>query len=153
METVEKQPENQGKNDVKSTLVSRNITIQGRRTSIRLEPEMWSSLCEIAKREQCSSHDICALVSLRKKENTSLTAAIRVFIMLYFRAASTEDGHRRVGHGNFNHMKARAGLSKPNETRAFWHPAGPGASKRAVPSFVSDVGDVSVQEGSARTQM
>lgn len=33
----------------KSTLVSRNITILGRRTSVRLEPEMWMALKEIAK--------------------------------------------------------------------------------------------------------
>jgi predicted DNA-binding ribbon-helix-helix protein len=99
----------------KSTLVSRNITISGRRTSVRLEPEMWASLSEIAKREKCTTHDVCSVVALRKKQNTSLTAAIRVFIMLYFRAASTEGGHERAGHGNFESMRARARMadSKP----------------------------------------
>lgn len=92
----------------KSSLVSRNITLQGRRTSVRLEPEMWTALREIAKREGCSIHEICSLISLRKNEITSLTAAIRVFLMLYFRAASTEEGHRRAGHGNFEFMKQRA---------------------------------------------
>ena len=77
----------------KTTLVSRNITVVGRRTSVRLEPEMWVALREISKREECSIHDICSLISLRKNEKTSLTAAIRVFLMLYFRASSTEDGH------------------------------------------------------------
>lgn len=94
----------------KTTLISRNITVSKRRTSIRLEPEMWSSLREIAKREQCTIHDICTLVNVRKKDNSSLTAAIRVFIMLYFRAASTEEGHRMAGHGNFEFMKRRAGI-------------------------------------------
>ena len=95
----------------KSTLISRNITISGRRTSVRLEPEMWSSLKEISKRERCSIHDICSLISLRKNENTSLTAAIRVFLMLYFRASSTEEGHSRAGHGNFEAMQKRAKVS------------------------------------------
>ena len=95
----------------KSTLVSRNITISGRRTSVRLEPEMWSSLKEISKRERCSIHDICSLISLRKNENTSLTAAIRVFLMLYFRASSTEEGHNRAGHGSFEAMQQRAKVS------------------------------------------
>lgn len=95
----------------KSTLISRNVTVIGRRTSVRLEPEMWMALKEISKREKCSIHDICGLISLRKNQNTSLTAAIRVFLMLYFRASSTEEGHSRAGHGNFEYMKQRARLS------------------------------------------
>ncbi len=92
----------------KSSLVSRNITVLGRRTSIRLEPEMWTALRSIAEREKCSIHDICSLVSVRKKEETSLTAAIRVFLMLYFQASSTEDGHISAGHGEFSNMIRRA---------------------------------------------
>lgn len=92
----------------RTTLISRNITVLGRRTSVRLEPEMWMALREIAKREICSIHDICSLVSVRKNPKTSLTAAIRVFLMLYFRAATTEEGHKLAGHGNFELMKRRA---------------------------------------------
>jgi len=98
--------------DSYSSLISKNITIMGRRTSIRLEPEMWQALQGIAKREKCSVHDICTLVSLRKKKNTSLTAAIRVFLMLYFQASSTEDGHKVAGHGDFENMKKRAKISE-----------------------------------------
>ena len=83
----------------RSTLVSRNVTISGHRTSVRLEPEMWSGLTEICRREGGSLHEICTVVALRKGENTSLTAAIRVFVMAYYRAASTEDGHTKAGHG------------------------------------------------------
>lgn len=96
----------------RSTLVSRNITILGRRTSVRLEPEMWNALRDIAKREGCSTHDICSLINIRKNIRTSLTGAIRVFLMLYYRAAATEEGHARVGHGNFETMKRRAQLTK-----------------------------------------
>lgn len=99
-------------NEVRTTLLSRNITVDGRRTSVRLEPEMWNSLYDIAARESCSIHDICTLISLRKNPKTSLTAAIRVFLMLYFRAAATEEGHVRAGHGNFEFMKNRAGVSE-----------------------------------------
>ena len=92
----------------KSTLVSKNVTILGRRTSVRLEPEMWSALRDIARREGCSSHDICSLINIRKNSHTSLTAAIRVFLMLYYRAATTEEGHLKAGHGSFEAMKKRA---------------------------------------------
>lgn len=105
------------KAEIKTTLISRNITVSGRRTSVRLEPEMWSALRDIARREHCSIHDICSLIGIRKNPQTSLTAAIRVFIMLYFRASSTEDGHSRAGHGNFEFMIQRARLQNaPNQS-------------------------------------
>ncbi len=94
----EKRPEGQ------STLVSRNVTVLGRRTSVRLEPEMWTALREIARRESCKIHDVCSLIQMRKNPDTSLTAAIRVFLMLYYRAASTEEGHTRAGHGSFQNI-------------------------------------------------
>ncbi|MCK5374591.1 MAG: ribbon-helix-helix domain-containing protein [Alphaproteobacteria bacterium] len=95
----------------RSSLVSRNITIFGRRTSIRLEPEMWVALNDIAGREKCSVHDVCSLVYVRKNSLTSLTAAIRVFLMLYYRAAATDTGHKEAGHGDFSIMKQRARIS------------------------------------------
>lgn len=82
-----------------STLISHNVNIDGRRTSIRLEKEMWIGLKDIAQREKCKVHDLCSIVSARKRQNTSLTAAIRVFIMAYYHAASTDEGHIRAGHG------------------------------------------------------
>ena len=96
----------------KSSLVSRNITVKGHRTSIRLEPEMWDALKDISHREGTTIHNICSLISMRKSDDTSLTAAIRVFLMLYDRAATTTEGHFRSGHGNFENMKRRARVTE-----------------------------------------
>ncbi len=104
--------EEKKQDSVVGTLVSRNITVLGKRTSVRLEPEMWIALKDISLREKCKVNDICSLVYLRKHSQTSLTAAIRVFMMLYFRASSTEEGHRRAGHGNFDVMRQRARLNE-----------------------------------------
>jgi predicted DNA-binding ribbon-helix-helix protein len=93
---------------IKSSLVSRNITVRGKRTSVRLEPEMWNALRDISARERCSIHELCSLIAARKNAASSLTASIRVFIVLYFRAAATEEGHRKAGHGHFENMAARA---------------------------------------------
>ena len=98
----------QGQGDSNSSLVSKNVTVDGRRTSIRLEPEMWLALNEISLRERCTMHDLCDLVYKRKDKKSSLTAAIRVFLMLYYRAATTEEGHIKAGHGNFDAMRSRA---------------------------------------------
>ncbi|MGB1076817.1 MAG: ribbon-helix-helix domain-containing protein [Bdellovibrionales bacterium] len=95
------------KEETKSTLISKNVTIMGRRTSVRLEPEMWRALKEISRREKCSIHDVCSMVYLCKKPLSSLTASIRVFLMLYYKAAATEEGHEKARHGNLEKMRRR----------------------------------------------
>jgi predicted DNA-binding ribbon-helix-helix protein len=85
-----------------STLVSRNVTIGGHRTSCRLEPYMWDALYDVCARERVTIHTLCTRISERKDVNTSLTAAIRVFALAYFRAAATEEGHMRASHGQGN---------------------------------------------------
>ena len=75
------------------SLQSRNVRIHKRRTSIRLEPKMWSALSEIATLENCSIHDICGAVHDLKEPETSFTAALRVFMMEYYRSASRSNPH------------------------------------------------------------
>lgn len=91
--------QNVSKKLIRSTLVSRNVTIAGHRTSVRLEPDMWSGLMEVCRRERLSVHDVCTKVAQGKNADTSLTAAIRVYVMNYYRQASTEEGHFKAGHG------------------------------------------------------
>ena len=90
-----------------STLVSRNVTVSGRRTSMRLEGAMWDALHAICHREGRSLHEMCSIINEQRQES-SLTASIRVFIMLYFRAAATDEGHRRAGHGSHPHHRPDA---------------------------------------------
>lgn len=101
-----------------TNLVSRNVSILGRRTSIRLEPEMWSSLNEISRLERCTIHQICSLVFMRKHAGSTLTSAVRVFLMLYYRAATTTEGHKNAGHGQLRakYEAAEAALNKEQ----FW---------------------------------
>lgn len=67
-------------------LISRNIKIAGKRTSMRLEPEVWQALAEISQREQKSVHDICTEASASSPtEEASRTSAVRVFVLEYFR--------------------------------------------------------------------
>lgn len=96
----------------RSGLVSKNITIRGHRTSIRLEPEMWDALTDISNREKTTIHNLCSLISMRKSDTSSLTASIRVFLMLYYRAATSQEGHSKAGHGNFENMKRRARVTE-----------------------------------------
>ena len=88
--------------DSKTTLLSRNITVNNHRTSVRLEPEMWNSLYDIAKRERCKIHDICTLINLRKNPKTSLTAAIRVFLCYITAPLQPKMGMKGQGMVIFN---------------------------------------------------
>lgn len=97
-ENSEKQPSR--------ALVSKNIRIHKRRTSVRLEPAMWNALQEVAGLEGCSVHDLCGAVYDMKEGAMSFTAALRVFLMEYYRSATRADqGVHRIK----NHIKARAG--------------------------------------------
>lgn len=100
-----------------STLVNRNVIVERRRTSLRLEPAMWDALAEICRCEEISLHDLCTLID-RRRHASSLTAAIRVFILAYFRAAATEDGHAAVGHGTLYRVALDAGRRAASGVRA-----------------------------------
>lgn len=82
----------------KSSLINRNVRVCGHRTSLRLERSMWGALDEIGQREGLTIHEICTMIDARRTEST-LTTAIRVFIISYFRVAATDIGHIRAGHG------------------------------------------------------
>ena len=59
---------------------------------------MWDALDEILEREDRSLHDLCSEIDVRRHEST-LTAAVRVYILGYFMAAATGPGHADAGHG------------------------------------------------------
>lgn len=83
---------------ISSQLISRNVTIAGHRTSIRLEAHMWEAFDEICQREGLSAHELCAMID-EKRHNSSRTAAVRAFAVHYFRTAATDQGHAEAGHG------------------------------------------------------
>ncbi len=70
-----------------SPLVTRNVNVGGRRTSVRLEPDLWEALREIASREQRSLHQICTDID-RTRGGTRLTSAMRIYIVNYYRSAA-----------------------------------------------------------------
>ena len=91
-----------------STLVNRNVTIDGRRTSLRLESALWDALEEIGQRENRTRNQLCGMID-GCRHASSLTAAVRVFIVNYFRAAATEEGHANIGHGALYRARVRRG--------------------------------------------
>lgn len=80
----------------------RNVTFDGRRTSLRLENVFWDSLIEICDREHSTLDDLVGRISRTDEEeqgnDACLARAVRVYIIEYYRHAATEEGHWRAGH-------------------------------------------------------
>lgn len=70
-----------------TSLKSHNVVVNGHRTSMRLEPEMWEALRDISLRENLSINQLCTLVN-KVRDRSSLTSAVRVFALAYFRSVA-----------------------------------------------------------------
>lgn len=62
-------------------LINRNVMVAGRRTSMRLEPEFWAALDEIAVKRGVKRNRVIEAVKL----DGSLTSAVRVAVLEEFR--------------------------------------------------------------------
>jgi predicted DNA-binding ribbon-helix-helix protein len=85
----------------------RNIKLAGRRTSLRLEPEFWDALDEIVARERSTLSALCERIKGRRAA-ANLTAAVRLYVLRYFRSAATEAGHRGASHGRPSARNSRS---------------------------------------------
>lgn len=66
-----------------SSLISRNVVVDGKRTSIRLEQAYWDALKVITRREGVSVNELCTRID-RLKLCSSFTASVRVVALKYF---------------------------------------------------------------------
>ena len=65
-------------------LVCKNVIVNGRRTSMRLDRETWISLSDICQRENMTIHQLCSKID-SAKGNSGLSSATRLFVLTYFR--------------------------------------------------------------------
>ena len=65
-------------------LLCKNVIVNGRRTSMRLDRETWISLADICAREGVTLHDICSRIDVVKGK-AGLSASTRLFVLTYFR--------------------------------------------------------------------
>ncbi len=79
-----------------SSLKSRNVTVNGRRTSLRLEDATWQAFDQICDWEKVSPHQLCSQVEAMRK-GSSRTSTVRAFIVTYFRTAANQNGAPRAG--------------------------------------------------------
>ena len=81
---------------MKGQLISRTITVNGRRTSLRLEPALWDAMGDICGKEGLTVHELISLID-RRRNKVSRTSAVRTFIVTYLHDLATESGRLRKG--------------------------------------------------------
>ena len=80
--------------DVANRLAMRSVTINGRRTTMRLEPSMWNALRRIAEDHRLTVNQLCSRIDDTRGE-MSMTAAVRSYIVSYLQkmpAAAPDSG-------------------------------------------------------------
>lgn len=83
-------------------LVCKNVIVNGRRTSMRLDRETWISLADICARENINIHQLCSKID-NSKGTSGLSAATRLFVLTYFRFVLNQYENRREnGTKTFN---------------------------------------------------
>lgn len=82
---------------MQGSLVSRNVTISGHRTSIRLEQATWNALDQICSIEGKTIHELCSLIE-QFRHGSSRTSLVRAFIVTYFRVAANSAGKLEGGN-------------------------------------------------------
>lgn len=60
-----------------------NITVEGKRTSVTLEPKCWDILKDICRHENITMNDLCDLIANRRGSAKNMSSAIRVFLIAY----------------------------------------------------------------------
>jgi predicted DNA-binding ribbon-helix-helix protein len=66
-------------------MTKRSLTVAGHRTSISLEDPFWQGLTEIATARRSSIAALVASLDRNRPAGTNLSAAIRVFVLDWYR--------------------------------------------------------------------
>ena len=77
-------------------LITKSVTINGRRTSLRLEPAIWDAVEDIREKEGLTIHELIALID-NIRDEISRTSAVRTFVVTYLHDLATERGRLRKG--------------------------------------------------------
>ena len=67
----------------------KNVTVNGRRTSMKLEKETWESLADICLRKKMTIHKLCSEIDLRRGRY-GLSSAVRLFVLRYYQKKLNE---------------------------------------------------------------
>jgi predicted DNA-binding ribbon-helix-helix protein len=70
-------------------LIHRKVEFDGRPTSLRLEPEFWQYLREIAYERRVTLAELISVVNRLKGNGVSLASALRIFVARHYRETAS----------------------------------------------------------------
>jgi len=73
---------------MKATRIQKSVYLDKGKSSVRLEPIMWDALDDIARLEGVSRPELIRRVDRGLAPSESLTAALRIYVVNYYRALS-----------------------------------------------------------------
>ena len=75
---------------MRAVYLTKNISINGRWTTIGLETSVWSALDKICEHEGMEIDHLCSLIDDELNKDERRASAIRTFIINYFRTMADE---------------------------------------------------------------
>ncbi|CAK0777533.1 hypothetical protein WCLP8_560031 [uncultured Gammaproteobacteria bacterium] len=72
-------------------LISKFVTVSGRKVPIHLDVTSWTGLERVAMQEGRSLGTVCAMVEDRLGDELTLSAGLRAFVTAYFALAGAQD--------------------------------------------------------------
>lgn len=72
-----------------SRLANRVVSVYNRKTSMRLAPSEWEAIDLICEKENISRKTLFELIDLNRDTKIGLTAAIRLFTIIYYKNVNT----------------------------------------------------------------
>jgi len=66
-------------------LINRVVSVNGRRTSMRMCAKEWRALDDVCKKEKISKNELLGMIEASGKNSLGLTYSTRLFIIAYFR--------------------------------------------------------------------
>ncbi len=67
----------------------RSIKIRGHATSVSLEDEFFTALCDVAAHKKMTLQDLAEIVDAQRGKN-NLSSALRIYILAFYRQAMNE---------------------------------------------------------------
>lgn len=67
------------------TITARNIYTNGKRTSVRIEPQIWYGLNDICNSLRIKSYDLINQLYTRTGKNDNFSSNIRVYVCEFYR--------------------------------------------------------------------
>lgn len=71
-------------------LINRNLIINGRRSSMRLEPELWDAFVDICRAEGLDHVGLMKRI-METHKGGSHTSTVRVYLLNHYRRAVTQE--------------------------------------------------------------